>query len=663
MEVLLVQSIAAGGLGFGHNVVANRQGLGHGDAGTVGGIDTDDAVGVQLPHLELSALQVRPGYGVYLLDLDAGVLVVLDGNHRLLAVGHLDLGALVGDGIAIRGLGLNQVVDTGLHIHSDEGAGGIGHIVTKQLAVVSSQLELGARQGVTGGSVDLADGDTALRGVGYSQSGGLAFHDFDAVLLGVEHIAHRGRDLFDDVPAGLDTGEAGLTALISDEGVADLFAVHGVQPELGARQGNLALSINLLDHEGGLLIVLQFQQGYIEILDIDLMLGAVQQVALRGLNLLDEVVALVQVGNPDVAVLASGVLCVGRIHRRAILVGNLKYGTLQGQAGDRILLQDSDTARLVVTEQNSFGLASLQVDDLFGILRQQVARRSLDFLDDVVAGLQSVDAGQAIRAGHQTPLHNFAVRLAQLKDCIGQRQAGLLIFLADVQGSLAIVTEDQEHGFGLADPDLKGLRRAVDEVPIRGLNLAHHIAAGLQAIQSSIAVGAGHQVGVDHAATSGGNSEAGTCQGLAGLIVLFQNNQLGVLEVGKGHQHRVVVVDNLDDAGLRIQHIAIRHADLSDFIHTGHNVRDVDDAVFVGQIGTGFVGGIGSFVAIAQVADLELHALQGLVGNGVVLGDGQALAGVVLNIKLDDTVRVGGNHDLPFMGIREVIARRGRDLG
>src|SRR5699024_6261707 len=98
------------------------------------------------------------------------------------------------------------------------------------------------------------------------------------------------------------------------------------------------------------------------------------------------------------------------------------------------------------------------------------------------------------------------------------------------------------------------------------------------------------------------------------------------------------------------------------FVPAGHDVLDVDDAVLVGHVGPRLVGGVGGLVAIPQVADHELHIGQGLVGNGVVLRDQQALAGVVLNIKLDDAVRVGGNNDLPLMWVGEVIARRRGDL-
>ena len=166
-----------------------------------------------------------------------------------------------------------------------------------------------------------------------------------------------------------------------------------------------------------------------------------------------------------------------------------------------------NAARLVVPEQHRLGLPRFQVHDLLGVLRQQVAGRGLDLLDDIIAGLQAVDADQAVRAGHKAALHDLAVGLAQLEHCIGHGQAGLSILFPDVQGGLAVVAEDQEDGLGLADPDLKGLGRAVDQVAVRSLDFTDHIAAGLQAIQGGVAVGAGDQVGVDDAAAGSGDGE------------------------------------------------------------------------------------------------------------------------------------------------------------
>ena len=65
--------------------------------------------------------------------------------------------------------------------------------------------------------------------------------------------------------------------------------------------------------------------------------GVIQQVALRGFDLLDIVVAGLQTRHPDVAILAGhivGLLADGR----TVQARDRKLGALQGQAGHGVLL-------------------------------------------------------------------------------------------------------------------------------------------------------------------------------------------------------------------------------------------------------------------------------------------------------------------------------------
>ena len=337
MVVGLVQDIAAGSLDLGDNVVASGQRLRKGDTCLVRGVGADHPVGVQLPDLELSALQVLAADRVSLQDLDGAVLVVFDDDDRLLALRHLDLSALVGDRVAGRRLGLDEIVGAGANIHGDERTGGVSLIAAEQLIILVPQLKLCAGQRVLGGRVHLADRDAALRGVGDCDGGRLALLDLDPELLLVEHIADGGLELLQDVPAGLDAGEVGLAVGAGDEGVADLLAVHGKQAKLSAGQRHLALGVHLLHHQGGLLVVLQLQQRDLEVLHPHLMPGVIQQVALRGFDLLDIVVAGLQTRHPDVAILAGhivGLLADGR----TVQARDRKLGALQGQAGHGVLL-------------------------------------------------------------------------------------------------------------------------------------------------------------------------------------------------------------------------------------------------------------------------------------------------------------------------------------
>lgn len=117
-----------------------------------------------------------------------------------------------------------------------------------------------------------------------------------------------------------------------------------------------------------------------------------------------------------------------------------------------------------------------------------------------------------------------------------------------------------------------------------------------------------------------------------------------------------MVVDDLDEPGLRIDDIAVGHPGLTDFVPAGHDVLDVDDAVLVGHVGPRLVGGIGGLVAVAQIADGELHIGQGLVGDRVVLGDQETLTGMVFRLDQHDRLAVGADDDLPLVGVCQVVA-------
>ena len=654
MVVGLIQDIAAGSIDLGDNVVARRQRLRKGDTSPVCGVGANHPVGVQFLDLKLSALQVLAADRVSLQDLDGAVLVVFDDDDRLLALRHFDLSALIDDRVAVRGLGLDEIVGAGAHIYGDKRTGGVSLIVAEQLIVLVPQLKLCAGQRVLGGRVHLTDCNAALGGVGNGDGGGLALLDLDPELILVEHIANGGLELLQDVPARIDASEVGLTVGAGNEGIADLLAVHGKQSKLSAGQRHLALGVHLLHHQGGLLVVLQLQQRDLEILHPHLMPGVIQQVALRGLDLLDIVVAGFQPRHPDVAILASHI--VGLLaDRRAVQACDRELGALQGQPGHGVLLEDGDAARLIVPEQDCRNLAGLQGDILLGVFAEQVALRGLDLLDHIVAGEQVADAGQAVQARLQSLFDDLAVHTAQLEHGPGHRQAGLLILLADVQGRLAVVAEDQEYRLCLSDAELKGLGRRVNDVPVRGLHLLDHIGARLQAVEGGVAGGSGDQVG-DEVAAGSGHHEAGACQRQASLVILFQDDQLGVLIVVEVHDDRIMGVHQLDQPGFAVNDVAVRDPRLNDLVPAGDCVRQMDDTVGISGIGTGLVAGIGGIVAIAQVPDGEFYSSQRLAGDGVMLGDGEALTGLVLHRNLDDPVAHRGNGDRPLMGVRHIVS-------
>ena len=86
-------------------------------------------------------------------------------------------------------------------------------------------------------------------------------------------------------------------------------------------------------------------------------------------------------------------------------------------------------------------------------------------------------------------------------------------------------------------------------------------------------------------------------------------------------------VRQLDQPGFAVNDIAVRDPRLNDLVPAGDCVRQMDDTVGISGIGAGLVAGIGGIVAIAQVPDGEFYSSQRLAGDGVVLGDGEALTG------------------------------------
>ena len=197
---------------------------------------------------------------------------------------------------------------------------------------------------------------------------------------------------------------------------------------------------------------------------------------------------------------------------------------------------------------------------------------------------------------------------------------------------------------------------------IRGLDLGNDIRAGFQTSQRTNAVGAGFNRR-DVVAASCGNLKESTGQGQGSLSILFQDNELGILIVLVGDGDGLMLVHNLNQPGLAVDNVAIRDGSLGDLVPAGLAVRQINEAVCVGDVGTGVICGAIGAVGGAKEANLEGNPGQVLAGRRVQLPNQEALLGGVEELNVDNpvTVRCDG-HILP-VGVREAISGRRNGLG
>ena len=192
---------------------------------------------------------------------------------------------------------------------------------------------------------------------------------------------------------------------------------------------------------------------------------------------------------------------------------------------------------------------------------------------------------------------------------------------------------------------------------VRSINLLNHIAAGFETLQGGVAVGASHQVR-NPVAASGSHGKAGAGQRKARLGILFQDNQLGILEVLKLHDVGFMLIDNLDDPGLRVDDVAIRDISFPNLVVAGFPVRQVDSAVLVCDVLYRVIGSPLGGICIPQVTDGELGPGKRLAGDSVMLHDQKPFLGRIFELHFNHTVAHGSDGDNLRVRVRRLIASR-----
>ena len=238
------------------------------------------------------------------------------------------------------------------------------------------------------------------------------------------------------VPAGVQLIQVDLAVFI---GIVEVLiqlligAVLGVvlgypKFKLYPLQGIAGDGIHLLDGQARFLFVLNGDLGGFTGPQIDLVRGGVQDVALRGLDFGDDVVAFIQVyilnGNGTVRAYRE----VPDLYARLGL--DLEDGPRQGVAVD-VHLVDGQRGPLVVLELQH-GVPVWLQRHLLGGGVQDISLRHTLLGDDIDTGQQVLNGHGAVLAGGLGG-NGGAVRIVQGEGDAGDGLAGILVGLADGQ--------------------------------------------------------------------------------------------------------------------------------------------------------------------------------------------------------------------------------------
>ena len=333
----------------------------------------------------------------------------------------------------------------------------------------------------------------------------------------------------------------------------------------------------------------------------------IENVAVRGLNLCDDVIALVQmdVFNGDGAIRADGEIT----DFHACLGFHLENRAGQSVAID-VYLVDGQRRPLVVLELHG-GVSVWLQGDLLGRGVQNVALRDTLLRDGVDTGQQVLDGHSAILAGGFRG-NGGAVSIVQRKGHAGNGFTGVLVGFADGQiGPLVVLDGD---GAGLAGEQFYPVLSFIQNVIGNGGRLLNQIDTRLQVGNKDLALGIGGAVEVMRTIFDFGNTECHTAQrGAVGAE--FDEVETGLDGVGKYELAGLVGVQLNDPLGL---------------------VNDVAGAGFFGHH-------VGSRL---QIAEIDLAVLIG----GELLGAKAAVYGFYFKHSVgNDLGRIGRIHlDEPY---------------
>ena len=125
---------------------------------------------------------------------------------------------------------------------------------------------------------------------------------------------------------------------------------------------------------------------------------------------------------------------------------------------------------------------------------------------------------------------------------------------------------------------------------------------------------------------------------------------------------RLALVHNLNQPGLAVDDVAVGNGGFGDLVPAGLAVRQVNEAVCVGDVGTGVICGAIGAVGGAKEADLKGNSLQVLAGCRVQLPNQEALLGSVEELDVDNPVTVRCDGYILPVGVREAVSGRGNGL-
>ena len=517
----LVLDVACGGLGLGHHIGGVGGQPGDSDCAVrPGGVAPDDPA-LAVLHSELRTLQGLLRHSVSLEDRQGaeGVIVKAQGlcirrvdDHRLRGGVFL---------VVVRRFFLCHYICSGQQLREHNlavpirgiEAVGAGEplIARHQFAVGGGNLEHGSGEGLLGHAVVLLDNQSPFGSVGDNNRLCIAVGANHHIGAGrIHHISRRGLDLGQHVGAWGQIGDAdfplgvgGKNTVLRQRGCADhtvqsdLAASGGGHTELRAGEGLASDAVPLLNDNSPLGLVLERQGNCFTFFHLHGLGLRIQDESVWGAGLRDyHALTRLQASNPDLPVLIRSVDAIAVAHYKAVRIGYLKLGILEGDGGiDRTDLADEQGPIRHVGEPNGDHalLSTVRQEDGFGGLDDGVAVCGVYLLQHIGAGLETGPDGGTVFARHLraddgAACAGGAAQVLQLEGAAGQGLAGDGVVFFDYDPIERRIFK--HNGFILAALDVEILRCGLlDGETSRRLQLRHTVPAVPEQVQFELTVG------------------------------------------------------------------------------------------------------------------------------------------------------------------------------
>ena len=618
-----VLCVSFGSLGLSDNVKALLQTSPYGFALGVGLKSTHKVAGVSVFQLKNGSGNGLAGLGIDLANDKGTQLNVLD--HQMVVLACLDAVAVLlrPDIVALGSHGFLNHVETGsqrfgmdhTELISDVGAD-VGAVAVSGIV---AEFELSAFQGIPGNLIDLGNMENGVGIVLQTEDGILALLHSSAMLSRIDGVPGRSLCLLHDVLTGFKHHAAAPAGLIGRQ-IANNLAGVGRNLIFSECQRILGDSIDLVDLNDGLRVVVDGNDGLLAFLNLNLVRRTVKHVAVWGLRLHNSVVSRLQGFCVDCTGSVSGVV----LNQLIPCIPNFKDSAGKRQLCYGIHFVDSDALGGSVVEVQGCGGIFLDLDGLF-LSVQDVPVRSLDLNDAVPAGTQAVGGSVTGDIGGQG-LGNVAAHRTHLEGSAVQRLFRLLIPLGNRQGGILSILPGDLSGNEFLHLDVPGCGGA-DDVAVGGLRLSQNIPAGFDIRPAGDTVLASSLLG-NQIASDGGQSELSASQSCAGLCIDLGDRHTAGLLVGN-LQGVVLTGRNMDRANGIIQDISFGSLD---FLHVNRVGRQLANPDKSGCVGNRLLADDSAVPA----PDLELSALNALVGDLVILADVEVGIGGVAEHQSND---------------------------